>query len=427
MSESNCALPGREALAVLAVADHGPAVGHEGRARPGAGPRRGRPAAPPAARSSSARPRRAGRRARAAKRASNGAVSTRRPSTHTSPSAGPPGRDEEAADQRVLHARARRTRPAAARAPGSATTVGGDEGARVDGDVHGRLRPRTEGDPPGPEIASERRGEAHAPSFGRIAVAIPAQRPRIGSLGVGPAAAVAAPCRGCDAGLRGSVHDQVSLPRALFSEARRGPSTDGAGRGGPWLVAMASSRVLAPALALAAGYALSLRPRMLRWGATDEEVRRPYPGAELIPGGARSATMAVTIDAPPSRVWPWLVQMGTDRAGWYSWDRLDNFGRRERRPHPSRVAARSLSATAWPRSPTGASGGRSRRSSRERFLGLRMSLDLRGPPVRPARDRGRASTPTRSGASCWRSCRVAAPGSWSAATGASGRGGCSPS
>jgi uncharacterized protein YndB with AHSA1/START domain len=37
--------------------------------------------------------------------------------------------------------------------------------------------------------------------------------------------------------------------------------------------------------------------------------------------------MAVTIDAPPDRVWPWLVQMGADRAGWYSYDRLDNGGR----------------------------------------------------------------------------------------------------
>lgn len=36
--------------------------------------------------------------------------------------------------------------------------------------------------------------------------------------------------------------------------------------------------------------------------------------------------MAVTIDAPLSEVWPWVVQMGCDRAGWYSWDRLDNGG-----------------------------------------------------------------------------------------------------
>ena len=72
------------------------------------------------------------------------------------------------------------------------------------------------------------------------------------------------------------------------------------------------------------GYLKVVRPRLLRWGATGDEVQGPYPGAELIPGGTRSATMAATIDAPPSRVWPWLVQMGTDRAGWYSWDRLDS-------------------------------------------------------------------------------------------------------
>jgi hypothetical protein len=74
-------------------------------------------------------------------------------------------------------------------------------------------------------------------------------------------------------------------------------------------------------------YAAWVRPRLMRWGATDEEVAGPYPGADLIPGGQRAATMAVTIDAPPDRVWPWLVQMGGDRGGWYSWDRLDNGGR----------------------------------------------------------------------------------------------------
>ena len=50
----------------------------------------------------------------------------------------------------------------------------------------------------------------------------------------------------------------------------------------------------------------------MRWGATDEEVAGPYPGAELVPEGERAATMAVTIEAPPDQVWPWLVQMGWD-------------------------------------------------------------------------------------------------------------------
>ena len=74
-------------------------------------------------------------------------------------------------------------------------------------------------------------------------------------------------------------------------------------------------------------YGVWVRPRLWRWGATDEEITGPYPGAELVPHGERAATMAVTIEAPPDQVWPWLVQMGGDRGGWYSWERLDNGGR----------------------------------------------------------------------------------------------------
>jgi hypothetical protein len=69
-----------------------------------------------------------------------------------------------------------------------------------------------------------------------------------------------------------------------------------------------------------------LRRQMLRWGASEEERRAPPPGAELIPEGRLGSTMATTIAAPPARVWPWLVQMGFDRGGWYSWDRLDRHG-----------------------------------------------------------------------------------------------------
>lgn len=62
-------------------------------------------------------------------------------------------------------------------------------------------------------------------------------------------------------------------------------------------------------------YAAWVRPRPMRWGATDEEVAGPYPGADLVPDGERGATMAVTIDAPPDQVWSWLVQVGGDRGG----------------------------------------------------------------------------------------------------------------
>lgn len=74
---------------------------------------------------------------------------------------------------------------------------------------------------------------------------------------------------------------------------------------------------------------------MRHWGATEEEVTGLYLGAELVPEGKRSSTMAVTIEASPDQVWPWLVQIGWDRGGWYSWDRLDNAGRPSAREvHP---------------------------------------------------------------------------------------------
>ena len=68
---------------------------------------------------------------------------------------------------------------------------------------------------------------------------------------------------------------------------------------------MPFARKIAGAAGMAAvAYALWVRPRLWRWGATDEEVARPYPGADLVPDGERAATMAVTIEAPPDEVWP---------------------------------------------------------------------------------------------------------------------------
>jgi hypothetical protein len=61
--------------------------------------------------------------------------------------------------------------------------------------------------------------------------------------------------------------------------------------------------------------------------ATDEELARALPGDEFIAYPLGVATHAVTIFKPAREVWPWLVQMGAGRAGWYSYDRLDNGGR----------------------------------------------------------------------------------------------------
>jgi hypothetical protein len=69
------------------------------------------------------------------------------------------------------------------------------------------------------------------------------------------------------------------------------------------------------------------RRRHLRWGATDAEVAGVMPGDELVSDPSFNATRAITIDAPPEAVWPWLVQLGYGRAGWYSYDVFDNAAR----------------------------------------------------------------------------------------------------
>jgi hypothetical protein len=83
----------------------------------------------------------------------------------------------------------------------------------------------------------------------------------------------------------------------------------------------------ASAAGVVAVYASVLRPRIEWLGTSSEERTATYPGDDLISGGRRYGAMATTIAAPPERVWPWLVQMGCDRAGFYSFDRLDNGGR----------------------------------------------------------------------------------------------------
>ena len=65
----------------------------------------------------------------------------------------------------------------------------------------------------------------------------------------------------------------------------------------------------------------------LRWGATDAELAAPMPGDELVPHPSFNTTRAITVDAPPEEVWPWLVRIGYGRAGFYSYDVFDNAGR----------------------------------------------------------------------------------------------------
>jgi hypothetical protein len=83
-----------------------------------------------------------------------------------------------------------------------------------------------------------------------------------------------------------------------------------------WTVGLTRAAIVAAAAA--ASVAVFAR-RMTRWGATDDEVIRPLPGDDIIPGSQPSVTNAVTIDAPPEQVWPWIVQIGRGRAGFYTY------------------------------------------------------------------------------------------------------------
>lgn len=78
----------------------------------------------------------------------------------------------------------------------------------------------------------------------------------------------------------------------------------------------------AAALTAVATY-LVRRPAMLRWGTQGDEATEPLPGDDRVPHPTFQSTRAITIDAPPEEVWPWVVQMGIHRAGFYTHDRLE--------------------------------------------------------------------------------------------------------
>jgi len=75
---------------------------------------------------------------------------------------------------------------------------------------------------------------------------------------------------------------------------------------------------------LGAAYWFAVRPWHRRWGADVAEVTAFWPGDDLLPRPLVSATHAVTIQAPPDKVWPWLVQIGQERGGFYSYEAIEN-------------------------------------------------------------------------------------------------------
>jgi hypothetical protein len=87
-------------------------------------------------------------------------------------------------------------------------------------------------------------------------------------------------------------------------------------------------RLLAVAGSLAiilGAFLLFVRPWYLHWGATDSEFDSRLPGDEIVPNAIGGETRAITINAPVDVVWPWLAQLGQDRAGFYSYELLENL------------------------------------------------------------------------------------------------------
>lgn len=82
--------------------------------------------------------------------------------------------------------------------------------------------------------------------------------------------------------------------------------------------------LVAAAAAAITAYIVAIRPWHLRWGATDQEISLPLPGDDLVPDARLTATHAITINTSPAQIWPWLVQIGQGRGGFYSYDWIEN-------------------------------------------------------------------------------------------------------
>jgi len=87
-----------------------------------------------------------------------------------------------------------------------------------------------------------------------------------------------------------------------------------------------NARPLLFAAASAVAAYCAVRPRLLRWGTTDEEIERRSLGDEQIESPLIVTNRAITIEAPPEDVWPWLVQMGElPRGGFYSYEWIERL------------------------------------------------------------------------------------------------------
>src|SRR5947209_13955083 len=107
----------------------------------------------------------------------------------------------------------------------------------------------------------------------------------------------------------------AAAPRSIHTHLQ-----SSAARPGRWWV-----RPVLGATSALTYYVLAIRPWLLHWGAKPEEASAILPGDQLVPDAAYVTTRAVTVQAPPEAIWPWLVQMGQGRAGFYTYDHLEQL------------------------------------------------------------------------------------------------------
>jgi hypothetical protein len=151
------------------------------------------------------------------------------------------------------------------------------------------------------------------------------------------------------------------------------------------VIALLSAVVTASAV-----YFLLVRPKIRSWGVDPAEAELALPGDDLITDPSHTETRGITIDAPPARIWPWLVQMGYGRAGWYSYDALDNEG-----PSTDRVLPEFQSLEVGDIMPTHPGGGfKVEVVEPERALVLYMDTELMRSQAAQAEVEGKTELPT---------------------------------
>ncbi len=109
-------------------------------------------------------------------------------------------------------------------------------------------------------------------------------------------------------------------------------------------------------LTLAAVYWFPVRRWFSRWDTTAEELARAMPGDALIPNPTEMSMQAVTVNAPPEDIWPWLVQIGYQRGGLYSYDRLDRLFGFLDRPSATRILPEFQQLAVGDKIPWGSTG-----------------------------------------------------------------------